>query len=291
MALYNHLNLLFLSSLLIPFHIVCPQISSDTYSSTPILSPSLEPSPVPTPSPGPTFDTVDPSIVPTPAPGPAPQPTSSLGPASDPILNYVSFPPSISEPPSAYISPSPNAEPPTEYDGLESDNPKSNNLFQFGISTMDAPSNDINPKLKQICESTDHPSLCLATVAPFLKGKVDVPSVLEVAIKASDKLAKYAFSLAKSFTEKPGTPPELASVLEECKDSYDTVVYNFQNTIDAFQRRDIGTMNSMLSAVITDVGDCEDAFSGLGAESPLWGIADKLTNMTSNCLAVVSLLD
>ncbi|KAL6548199.1 hypothetical protein OROGR_008620 [Orobanche gracilis] len=90
--------------------------------------------------------------------------------------------------------------------------------------------------------------------------------------------------------DAPGVPPELASVLRDCKDSYDDAVYNFESTIDAFPRRDIGTMNSMLSAVITDVGDCEDGFSGFGEESPFSSVADRLTNMTSNCLAIVSLL-
>ncbi|KAI3469291.1 hypothetical protein Pfo_025954 [Paulownia fortunei] len=270
MALHNNPRLLSLScSLLFSFHLALSELSP---AASPSQLPESSPGSVPIPSPSP-----GPASVPTPSPGPASVPLPS--PAAYTLLNHVSFPPSISEPPSRSISP--NADAPAESDGP----------FQFDFSTILAPSVDVNPKLKEICDSTDYPSLCLATVVPFLNGKTDVPSVLEVIIRAGAKLAKYGLSLAKNFAEKTGAPPELLSILEDCKDSYDSAVYNFQNTINAFLEHDIGTMNSMLSAVITDVGDCEDAFSGLGEQSPLSSVADRLTNMTSNCLAIVSLLD
>lgn len=145
--------------------------------------------------------------------------------------------------------------------------------------------------MKKICDSTHYSSLCLATVVPHLNGKTDVSSVLELAIKAGAKLARHALNVAKDVAEKPGAKPELITVLKECTRSYETAVNNYQNAVNAFPSRDKGTMNSMLSAVIINVGDCEDAVSGHTVESPLSSIAGRLTHMTSNCLAIVSLLD
>ncbi|KAK6122589.1 hypothetical protein DH2020_020100 [Rehmannia glutinosa] len=145
-----------------------------------------------------------------------------------------------------------------------------------------------DPQVSKICDNTDHPPLCMATILPLLKGKANVESVLRVAVQAGGDYAKEALSVAKKLAEKPGTSPELLSTLKDCKDSYDTAVENFAKTTDAFATRDIGTMRSVLSAVITFVGDCEDEFAEMQSQSPLAGYAEKLTDMASNCLAIVS---
>ncbi|GER25640.1 plant invertase/pectin methylesterase inhibitor [Striga asiatica] len=116
----------------------------------------------------------------------------------------------------------------------------------------------------------------------------DVPTVVEVSIRAGLALARIGLSLAKN---GPGSPNEMGTAVRDCRDSYDDAVYNFESAIEAFPRRDTGTMKSMLSAVITNVGDCNDELAQLGDESPFTSVAEKLTNMTSNCLAIVSLLD
>ncbi|KAK6138794.1 hypothetical protein DH2020_027458 [Rehmannia glutinosa] len=269
MALHNNLRLLFLSlSLFTSFQSGQSDLSP---AFSPTLQPESSPRPGPVPSPSPQLGSA-PS--PSPQSGPVPSPSPESGPIPSPSpLNYVSFPPSKST--------SPNADAPEKSDGPS----------QFDFSPTLSPMADVNPKVKEICDSTDHPSLCLDTVVPLLNGATDVPSVLEAAISVSSKLAQVGLSLAKKFAETPGAPPELVSALQDCQDSYDSVVYNFQNTFDAFPKRDIGTMNSMLSAVITNVGDCEDVFSKSGEDSPFSNIADRLTNMTSNCLAIISLLD
>ncbi|CAA0834854.1 Plant invertase/pectin methylesterase inhibitor superfamily protein [Striga hermonthica] len=146
-----------------------------------------------------------------------------------------------------------------------------------------------NPAVSKICKNTDHPQLCLSSIAPFLSSghSVDVESVLRFAVEAGSKYAKEALSAANGFAAKTATP-EVRSTLKDCKESYDTAVENFQKTLDAFATKDIGTMQSVLSAVITFVGDCEDEFTQMGTRSPLSKYAETLTEMTSNCLAIVS---
>ncbi|KAK4388380.1 hypothetical protein Sango_2444600 [Sesamum angolense] len=148
-----------------------------------------------------------------------------------------------------------------------------------------------NPEVKKICDSTDYPALCLTTVVPLLHGKISIESVLEVSVKASDEFAKNTLSLAKKEIAKPGVSPRLLPTLKDCKDGYDTAVENFEKTINAFASHDVGTMRSMLSAVITFVGDCEDGFAEMQESSPLSTYAKQLTSMTSNCLAISSLMN
>ncbi|KAL7123763.1 hypothetical protein ABFS83_14G004100 [Erythranthe nasuta] len=149
----------------------------------------------------------------------------------------------------------------------------------------------VDPNLKKICEYTDHPALCFSTVTPLLKGgKANANTVLEVAVKAGETLAKSAYAVVKSLAAKPGTPPDVFSTLKDCKDGYETVVDNYEETLGSFSVHDLGTVRAKLSGILTWIGDCEDEFHDMGAISPLTGYAQMLTNMTSNCLAISELL-
>lgn len=127
----------------------------------------------------------------------------------------------------------------------------------------------------------------MSTISSQVKGPGDVHLVLNIAIKAGLDFVKTALSAAEKMAAKPGIPPNLASMYKDCKDSYDDALYNFQNAMDAGSG-DLGTTNTMLSAVITDIGDCEDAFQG--QTCPLASYSEKVTKMASNCLAIASLI-
>lgn len=205
--------------------------------------------------------------------------------------NHVSLSPSEAYSPSDSLPPSESNSPDEEISPSISDAPSE----AFAPSNFDdfsafPPSANIDPKIKEICDSTDYPSLCLSSIVPFLNGRTDVMSVLEMSIKASNEYAKFALSMAKKVASIPGIPHQIVSILNDCMNSYEDVLYNFQNALTALPARDIGAMNSMLSAVITDAGDCEDGLNGANFPSPLSNFGEKLINMTSNCLAIVSLI-
>lgn len=212
-------------------------------------------------------------------------------------LGHVSFPPSESSDPSDpdSLPPSESVEPPSESlsptDSVslppsEASAPSSSG----GVSPLPSSAN-VEPDVKKICDSTDYPSLCLSTIVPQLKGKTDVFSVLEIAIKASHGYASFAFSMVEKLATTPGMPNQLFAVINDCKDSYDDILYNFKNAMTALPARDFGTMNTMLSAVLTDAGDCQDAIDAAKIPSPLTVVGDKLINMTSNCLAISTMAD
>ncbi|KAB1213847.1 Pectinesterase inhibitor [Morella rubra] len=147
------------------------------------------------------------------------------------------------------------------------------------------PSLFVTPAIKKICSKTDSPALCISSVSPFLTGKSDPVSVLQMAIKACTAHANSALAAASSLVK---TYKSLAPAIGDCKDSYRDVMDNLQNAKDAIPTHDIGTINSMLSAALSDFGTCDDGFTG--GTSPLANYDAKGTKLASICLAVASLI-
>lgn len=228
-----------------------------------------------------------PDVSPTPQPVASPSPSPSL----DFSLETVDLFPIADSPSESNITIQKDTDADADEEA-EPDSPSAPNKKSLGINFSAAlHSVSVDPQVKKICDQTDHSSLCLATVLPLMKDEPKVESVLQVAVQAGNEFAKQALSEAKKLVSKPGTPDDLLSTLKDCQDGYDTAVENFQKTIDAFAVQDVGTMRSMLSAVITFVGDCQDEFKEMQIDSPLTAYAEKLTEMTSNCLAISSLMN
>ncbi|CDO98773.1 unnamed protein product [Coffea canephora] len=217
-------------------------------------------------------------------------PSESDEPSSEPfsLPDSDSLPPSESDEPSSepFSLPDSDSLPPSESDETTEAYVPS----YFGGDSPLPSSAYVDSDIKKICDSTDYPSLCLSTIVPSLDGQTDVFSVLEIAIKASHGYASTAFSMVKKLALTPGMPNQLVAIINDCRDSYDDVLYNFQRAMTALPARDVGTMNTMLSAVLTDVGDCQDAINAAKIPCPLSVFGDKLTNMTSNCLAIASMI-
>ncbi|KAL4643117.1 hypothetical protein ACB092_02G070500 [Castanea dentata] len=148
----------------------------------------------------------------------------------------------------------------------------------------------MDPAIKKICDSTDNPALCLSTLAPFLSGKTDPISVLEMAIKACTQHVKDAIATASVLTNvhKASTDSGNIPFFKDCTEMYNDALDNLQSAMDAIPARDIGTINTMLSAALSDFVTCEDEFSGETSE--LSPYDDKGTKMASNCLAIASLI-
>ncbi|XP_059460976.1 pectinesterase inhibitor 10 [Corylus avellana] len=201
--------------------------------------------------------------------------------------NHHASPPSHSppkvDPPTSHISaPSPSVYPPSE-SVSPSHSPQGQPSTAPSGSPLVSPSLPTNPAIKKTCDATDYPALCLSTLAPFPIGKTDPLSVLELAVRASIQHTTKA--LAKA-TQLAAGADSSESILD-CKDIYDDALDNFENAMDAIHPRDIGTVNTMLSAALTDFDTCEDGFDG---ESPFSSYDDKGTKLASICLAIASLV-
>ncbi|KAF4359939.1 hypothetical protein G4B88_028690 [Cannabis sativa] len=187
------------------------------------------------------------------------------------------------------VKPNPN-QPTTTTDN---DDAKSNDYIFSRSSSMPIPTQPPTttpPEIKKICDNTDYPSLCVASLTPFLsgRGKAEPISLLGLAIKATTVHAKKALAMASKLAAAPGASKGDVMSLESCKEIYDDAISNLENANEAVGSRDIGTVNSMMSAVVTDSENCEDSFDG---DSPLFKYDDKLRKMASNCLAIASLIN
>ncbi|KAK4855203.1 hypothetical protein QYF36_004992 [Acer negundo] len=277
----NQILIIFLFSSLTLFNHVTQAIfvSSNFIATTTSLSTASSPQQQPVPPPqtdisSPTPATNQPeTYISTPTPTANPLETDIL--ASTPAAN----------PPTTDIStPSPAANP-QETDISSPDQSQ-------GATNIFHPLDPLPPnsKIKHICESTDYPSLCWPYISTFYSGKSDASTVLEMAINATAqqiKMAQYALTnLAKD--PKFLSDQKNSNLLDDCKEMYDDALDNLKSAMDAIPKRDIITVNIMLSAALTDFSTCADGFTG--KNSPVGGIDNKLHKLVSNCLAISSLV-
>ncbi|KAI4369525.1 hypothetical protein MLD38_017955 [Melastoma candidum] len=147
--------------------------------------------------------------------------------------------------------------------------------------------------LDRLCSSTDYKQLCTSTLAPVIQGKATsggpptAKSILQVAINVAVAETKLAMTVIDGLI-KETTDENTKSALSDCTDSYDDALDNFQAAVDAIGKWDLGTINSMLSASITSFSDCDDELSGIVTKFA--GHGERLTQMTSNCLAIASVV-
>jgi len=290
-------------------HISAP---SGAFSNSPESAPTLPPSPMPmkenlhpstppnyTPNQTPSSSPVSHITAPTPALNSPSEPAPSfLQAQSDSPISHNSVPnptsePSNSKPPSSkqfsILTPSQKTINPSS----ESSNSLSPQTDMLNTSPHSNPPSipaSMDPAIKKICDSTDHPALCLSTLAPFLSGKTDPISVLEMAIKACTQHVNDAIATASVLTNvhKASTYSGYIPIFKDCTEMYNDALDNLQSAMDAIPARDIGTINIMLSAALSDFVTCEDEFSGETSE--LSPYDDKGTKMASNCLAIASLI-
>ncbi|KAG2245752.1 hypothetical protein Bca4012_091306 [Brassica carinata] len=216
-------------------------------------SPSPE-APLDSPSPATEMD-ID-------SPSPSPEaPEDSTSPANPPTEMDID-------------SPSPSPEAPEEIPGAPSGKTLISSATTLLKQTL------LPPEIKTICGKTDNPELCESSISPLLTAaiKPDASSVLVLAIQASINATKAVMP----------TVNKVAAA--DCQELYDDAVSNLEDAINAVKESDIATVNTNLSAAMTDYGTCNDGFEESGEPNPLADVADKLHKMVSNCLAISTLI-
>ncbi|KAK3188551.1 hypothetical protein Dsin_028112 [Dipteronia sinensis] len=210
-------------------------------------------------------------------------------PAANPPNTDISAPTQSKNPPNTDISsPTPAVNPPE----TDISSPNQSPDQSQGATNIFHPRDPLPPnsKIKHICESTDYPSLCWPYISTFYSGKSDATTVLEMAINATAQQIKMAQSALASLAKDPKflSDKKNSNLLDDCKEMYDDALDNLQSARDAIPKRDIITVNIMLSAALTDFSTCADGFTG--KNSPVGGIDNKLKKLVSNCLAISSLV-
>ncbi|CAA7399866.1 unnamed protein product [Spirodela intermedia] len=149
--------------------------------------------------------------------------------------------------------------------------------------------------VKEVCNHTDNPDLCFSSVQPYIfpvQGKpANAAAILDMEIKACSTKTQEARNVAAKIAADPATGKMMASIIQTCTDSYDDAIDNLDSAGKALAARDLATLNSMLSAAMTDYSTCEEGFQETpGINSPMAEYDDLLTKLSSNCLAIAELV-
>lgn len=149
-----------------------------------------------------------------------------------------------------------------------------------------------NPIVKKICESTGNPLLCFSSLGSMLpQGPFDPVALMQNEIKACNDKAKMVLAQSEKIAADPSTAPDVSESLGYCKENYDSALMNLEEAVKGIATRDVGLMNSMLSAVISDISTCEDTFSEISTSpNPMAEMGETVSNLASNCLAILDFL-
>ncbi|KAL5700868.1 hypothetical protein ACHQM5_026270 [Ranunculus cassubicifolius] len=159
-------------------------------------------------------------------------------------------------------------------------------------STTTTPGMLENPKLKKICESTGNPLLCFSSLGSLVpKGPLDPVALMQNEIRACKDKAKMVLDQSEKIVADPSTAPDVAEALGYCKENYDSALLNLEEAVNGIATRDVGLMNSMLSAVIADISTCQDTFAEVTTSpNPMAEMGETVSNLASNCLAILDFL-
>ncbi|CAL9754161.1 unnamed protein product [Musa acuminata subsp. burmannicoides] len=293
----HHLLLVALfSCVLVPATAVCvPRNSSNSIYHATTSPPAFVVNYGSSSRPSPTPASYQPSSSPPPSPlSPAKYVPSSSPPPPTP----VSYQPPTSSPPPptpvSYQPPTSSPPPPVRYQRISSQPTPAGSLGSTSPSGYSSPSTQlpIRDAVSALCSKTDYPDVCSSTIQSFpaLVGPVDAAVMLKLHMKACREKAQIAQSQVSALVSHPGASSKLASSLQVCSDMYDDVFDSLDTAADAMASHDKGTLDSMLSGLISDFSTCEDAFTEDSITSPMAAVDDRLTKLASNCLAFSSLL-
>ncbi|KAF5193923.1 Plant invertase/pectin methylesterase inhibitor superfamily protein [Thalictrum thalictroides] len=226
-----------------------------------------------TPPPAPVKQQATPATV-TPPPAPQ-QKQATPTPATPPPAPQQQATPAAATPPPTQTQqgPPPTAKPaPT--------------LLPTLTNPLGAPG-QVNTDVRRVCDATDNPLLCLNTVSPLLQGKFDLVSILETEVKACKNQAQTLLDKSIKISADPATVADVAKTLKICKENYESVLDNMDATLKAIGEKDLGTVNTMLSAAISDVSTCGENFSEVSTNpNPLSDMEQLVTNLVGNCLSI-----
>ncbi|KAL6954397.1 hypothetical protein U1Q18_040857 [Sarracenia purpurea var. burkii] len=149
----------------------------------------------------------------------------------------------------------------------------------------------IDPAIKKICDATENPKVCVASISPFLNGKTDPTSVLVMQVNAGIRATERAILRAKRDLNQPSAKGGyVAECLKVCLQSYDSVMDSWKSALNSVRARKGFDVANDLTAVSSMVMSCEDAFTGgdpsVVNNSPLFEIDRLIMKMSSNGLNI-----
>ncbi|KAK7246270.1 hypothetical protein RIF29_41132 [Crotalaria pallida] len=244
----------------------------------------------------PFFSSPTPASAPSPAPTPTPTPTPS---ASSPTSLHTEGRKTMATT-TSYNAPKASAQffdtPNTAGSGSPSNAPTptadgaSDSSFADYLKAKYGDQSKIKYSLalEHICGKTHHSDVCLATISPLLKSKVDVVNVLQAAVAVTTQHVKMSIS---KIEKHPAVSRDVAASLNDCRDHYSKALVNLQKAKQSIQSRDFGSVTLMLSGVLADVSSAESKIEDLKPSAFKADNFYSLVSVTaSNSLSIASMI-
>ncbi|XP_002527901.2 uncharacterized protein LOC8273479 [Ricinus communis] len=129
-----------------------------------------------------------------------------------------------------------------------------------------------------LCESADYKRLCRST----LHGIKKPSEAIEAGIRNVIHKTRHAIFLSREMGNSENN--------DICKEMYDDVISDLEESIQNLKNGDKNTLNTNLSAAISYFSTCDDAFAEMDEVSPLTRANTVLEHMVDNTLSLVPLM-
>ncbi|KAA0044419.1 pectinesterase inhibitor 1 [Cucumis melo var. makuwa] len=205
---------------------------------------------------------------------------------SPPAVTTVSQPPEATSPQTSTSDQSSSNEISDEENSglLGLDYLHSDGLISTAAST-------VKTNLVEICDVTSNPQLCKTSISSHIEGtKVDPASALKTEIEESIKEVTKAIATLNSLRKDSSASETEIACYDTCLENFDMAIEDLKAGVESIDARDAGRMESVLTAVLTDLTTCDDTFAEMGVDSPLDNLSTKMSKYASNCLAISKLL-
>ena len=149
----------------------------------------------------------------------------------------------------------------------------------------------VTTSLVDICDVTSNPQLCKTSISSHIEGtKVDPASALKTEIDESIKEVAKAIATLNSLRKDSAASETEIACYDTCLENFEMAIDDLKAGVESINARDAGRMESVLTAVMTDLTTCDDTFAEMGVDSPLDSLSTKMSKYASNCLAISKLL-
>ncbi|KAB1202710.1 hypothetical protein CJ030_MR7G024230 [Morella rubra] len=147
-----------------------------------------------------------------------------------------------------------------------------------GLLAGGADAGEHSDNTKDLCHRADFQPLCRSVV----KGLNEPHAALESAI---NQLISHSHR-AKGLAGRHGKSQNV----DVCKENFDDAIFNLKTSLKNLKTRDLDSLNTNLSAALSDYVTCDDAFTESSQNNPIGDTDTLLRHMASNCLYLSSLL-
>ncbi|XP_077240377.1 putative invertase inhibitor [Tasmannia lanceolata] len=165
-------------------------------------------------------------------------------------------------------------------------------IFQLALSARPFGITEGGDLISQTCNKTFHFDLCVSSLESDPNSlKTDVKGLAEISINLSIIQATEAISQLRTLIMNNSNDAYTDGCLKDCLDDYIDAVGNLRECNKAFSEGSYGTVNTLVTAAMSDSGACEDGFQEKpGYVSPLIGRSDFFNKLCSNSLSITNLL-